>query len=206
MICVADHTARPREENRTPLEALAVGLDACGYCVSGLRTLDHHHPHVASCRVVCVGRCRARKVPAGWNVLSGAGYVGGIAHLVRSSRAGGGAACSPGLFQPAGSPQIVLRCKPGRLSACRAADPPQAFPRPVAAIGSHGGEGVRTAGWKAHAIHRSIMRSTDFTQRDRSAFTHATSPFDFPNERILCDTVTRHESSRSRSVRFSDEP
>lgn len=198
---MADHTARAREEHRTPAEALAIGLNPRRYCVSGLRTFDHHHTHVALlyCRP-CRHRFRARKVPAGWNMLWGAGYVGGIAHLVRSSRAGGGAACSPGVFQPAGSPQTYCVLSRAGRSACRAADPACAIDRWTR---RRAGMEVRETRQPQPANDRTVeMMRPDFTQWIVLAFTHATSPFDFPSEGILRDAVVRHESLRSRSVGF----
>src|SRR6185503_15983248 len=43
----ANRAAGAREKHRAPPEALTISLDAGGNSVTGLRTLDHDHTHVA---------------------------------------------------------------------------------------------------------------------------------------------------------------
>src|ERR1043166_7262556 len=43
----ANRTAGAREKHRAAAKALSISRDAGGNRVSGLRTLDHHHTHVA---------------------------------------------------------------------------------------------------------------------------------------------------------------
>ena len=81
VISVANRAAGAREKHCAAPKALAISLDAGGNRVSGLRTLDHDHAHVALSGNILAVSCS--KVPAGWNApLVGAGYLGGIAHLV----------------------------------------------------------------------------------------------------------------------------
>jgi hypothetical protein len=82
VIGAANRAMGAREKHRAAPKALTISLDAGGNRVSGLRTLDHDHTHVALPEnLFFVISCR--KVPAGWSTpLVGAGYLGGIAHLV----------------------------------------------------------------------------------------------------------------------------
>jgi hypothetical protein len=45
MVGMADRTTGAREKHRARPKALAIDLDASGDRASGLRALDHHHPH-----------------------------------------------------------------------------------------------------------------------------------------------------------------
>ena len=64
VIGAANRAAGAREKYRAAAKALTISLDAGGNCVSGLRTLDHDHTHVAlTGNYFFVVSCR--KVPAG---------------------------------------------------------------------------------------------------------------------------------------------
>src|SRR2546430_10127664 len=47
VIGAANRATGAREKHRAAPEALTISLDAGGNCMSGLRTLDHEHTHVA---------------------------------------------------------------------------------------------------------------------------------------------------------------
>jgi hypothetical protein len=100
VIGAAKRATGAREKHRAAAKALTISLDAGGNCVPGLRTPNHDHTHVALPEdwfLLLQKKAPAKKVPADWNApLVGAGYLGGIAHLVWSSMGQWGS-CSTGL-------------------------------------------------------------------------------------------------------------
>jgi hypothetical protein len=82
VIGAANRAVGAREKHRAAPKALTINLDAGGNCVSGLRTLDHDHTHVASLEIVFSLSLAEKHRPVGVPPLVGASDLGGIAHLV----------------------------------------------------------------------------------------------------------------------------
>jgi hypothetical protein len=80
MLGVADQATGAPEKHRAAPKALAIGLDAGGDRVSGLRAFDHDHTHVSLPWIWLLLLFENEK-PAGWiEPLVGA-VAWGIAHL-----------------------------------------------------------------------------------------------------------------------------
>jgi|ERR1700688_1791215 hypothetical protein len=80
VICVADRATGAREKHRAAPKALAIGLDAGGNRVSGLRAFDHDHTHVSLPWIWILLLFEARNRPVRLRPLS-VRLLGGIAHL-----------------------------------------------------------------------------------------------------------------------------
>jgi hypothetical protein len=98
MIGVANRTAGAREKDRAAAKALAIDPDSGGDRASGLRALDHDHSHsnlprFCFCLLNGTGRLDC--------AFLGAGYLGGITHLL-FYRALGGRRIARGEASPTG--------------------------------------------------------------------------------------------------------
>jgi hypothetical protein len=70
VIGVANRATGAREKHRAAPKALTINLDAGGNCVSGLRTLDHDHTHVASLEICFLLSLAEKYRPVGVRLLS----------------------------------------------------------------------------------------------------------------------------------------
>jgi hypothetical protein len=77
---MADRAMGASEKHRAAPKALAIGLDAGGDRVSGLRAFDHDHTHVSLSWIWFLLLFEARNRPVGLRLLS-VRLLGGIAHL-----------------------------------------------------------------------------------------------------------------------------
>lgn len=97
VIGAADWTTGAREKHRAAPKALAISLDTGGNRVSGLRTFDHDHSHVAL-------PCSLQKSTGRLECAScQCGVLGGIRNLLIEHGAVGGVLAQLGVLQPAGS-------------------------------------------------------------------------------------------------------
>jgi hypothetical protein len=70
MIGAANRATGAREKHRAAPEALTVSLDAGGNRVSGLRTLDHDHTHVALLEIAFLLSLAEKHRPVGVRLVS----------------------------------------------------------------------------------------------------------------------------------------
>src|SRR6266403_5598418 len=102
MIGVADRATGAPEKYRAAPKALAIGLDAGGDRVSGLRAFDHDHTHVSLPWIWFLFAILKQETGRLDGALVGAATWGASAHLARCLIEHGAACSWRGLFQPAG--------------------------------------------------------------------------------------------------------
>jgi hypothetical protein len=178
VIGAANRAAGSCEKHRATRKALTISLDAGGNCVSGLRTLDHDHTHVALLEI-CFFVISCRKVPAGWSApLVGAGYLGGIAPCLIEHRAVGSCSFWAYSYRPDPSSNEPWTLSPAFLAGS-VKNPGGTFPDRLTCF-------------------RCVKPDFHF------AFTHGTNILS--GESIPRDARPRHESSRSVFDQILDEP
>ena len=179
VIGAANRAMGAREKHRAAPKALTISLDAGGNRVSGLRTLDHDHTHVALPEnLFFVISCK--KVPAGWRPPDVGAGTWGASRTLSDRASGSGAHARNRAYSYRPDPSSN---EPWTLSAAFLA-----------------GSMKNVAEMLPDRLTRIRRVQRDF----HFAFTHGTNILS--GESIPRDARPRHESSRSVFDQILDEP